>query len=263
MQVLIRHEPGVRGYARPILVAIAIVGAGIALLVYIALPIIGRDWIGGDYRVYQEAARRWLAGGAFYPAYQLTGPFQFNPQVVLVPPPLLEPPLMLALFVPSLALPAILWWAIPIGTIAATVIYWRPKVWALAIIPWLLIYQPTIGTVAAGNPSMWLAAALALATRWRAFSALLFLKPTLAPFALFGIRHRQWWMAVALLALASLPFLPMDLDWIRSMLNARGAGGVLHSLDHVPLLSIPLLAWFARSRPAAASMAVETDSVTR
>ncbi|MGH2464495.1 MAG: hypothetical protein ACRDGI_03465 [Candidatus Limnocylindrales bacterium] len=229
-------------------IAIGIAGAGFALVLYVALPVLGQGWLGGDFVVYQDAARRFLAGGGFYPAYQTAGPFPFFPAHPVVPPTLLEPPPMLALFIPFLFLPTILWWAIPIAIVAVMVIYWRPKPWALAVIPLALIYQPTIGIVSQGNPALWLAAALALATRWPGLSVLIFLKPTLLPFALFGIRHRSWWIAAALLGLASLLLLPLDLDWIRSMLNAEGAGGALHSLYQVPLMCIPLVAWLGRTR---------------
>ena len=43
-------------------------------------------------------------------------------------------------------------------------------------------------TILAGNPEMWIVAALALATVWRGFAPLVLLKPALFPLALFGIR---------------------------------------------------------------------------
>jgi hypothetical protein len=232
------------------LAVLVIVGAGgLAVFLYSALLWTGTP-LGLDLVVYQAAARRWLAGGGFYPGYQMAAPFSFTPDVTYALPPLLEPPQMLALFVPSIFVPAILWWAIPIGTIAATVFHWRPAPWALAVILLALVYLPTLRAIAAGNASVWLVAALALATRWRLFAVLVFLRPTLFPFALFGIRHRSWWMAAALLGLVWLIALPMDLDWIRSMVHAQGAGGLLHSLDHIPLISIPLVAYVARQRTA-------------
>jgi hypothetical protein len=68
------------------------------------------------------------------------------------------------------------------------------------------------------------------------------LKPSLAPFALAGIKSRAWWVGLVVLGLASLPFLADTLLWPRVVLDASG-GGILYSLSNVPLMLIPGVAW--------------------
>ena len=87
---------------------------------------------------------------------------------------------------------------------------------------------------------------MATIVRWPA--AFLLIKPTVAVFALFGVRDRRWWLLVAVLGLASLPFLADTLRYPAVLLNAQtnpvdGRGGPLYSITEFPLLCIPLLAW--------------------
>jgi ABC-type transport system involved in cytochrome c biogenesis permease component len=98
-----------------------------------------------------------------------------------------------------------------------------------------------------GNPVIWCVAALALATLWRWPAVFVLLKPSLAPFALFGANRRSWWVALAVLVAVSVPFGSLWTDWVASVLNSRG-GGVLYSALEVPMLLIPLVAWAARTR---------------
>jgi hypothetical protein len=202
-----------------------------------------RQELGHDYRLYMEAARRWLAGDGFYSAYQLAGPYQVLEREVLYPP------FALVLFVPFTFLPPVLWWAIPLGIVAWIVAWHQPGPWALAGILACLTLPPlysaswTANIVANGNPVMWAAAAVALATRWPAFGPLALLKPTplLVPFALAGFRSRAWWAGLGLLIGVSLAFLPMWADYARALLNARGAG-LLYALTSVPLMLVPVIA---------------------
>lgn len=197
--------------------------------------------VGWDLAVIQDAARHWLAGQGFYPAYQLAGPFLNADRQILYPP------ISLALFLPSLLLPAVLWWVLPLGTIAAVVVHWRPSPWAWLLIGLCLAQEESVLIVSRGNPSMWIAAFVALGTIWRPAFALVFLKPSLAPFALLGVRSRSWWLVTAALAAVSLALLPMDLDWLRSMLNATGDhSGLLYSLRSVPFVAVPVVAWLLR-----------------
>ena len=67
------------------------------------------------------------------------------------------------------------------------------------------------------------------------------------PFAAVGIRRRGWWIAVAALALASLPFLAATLAYPSVILDSRG-GGLTYSLPDLPFVLLPLIAWLGRRR---------------
>jgi hypothetical protein len=203
---------------------------------------------GSDYAVYQEAARRWLAGGELYPAYQFAGPYDplAQPQTNA---PILYPPVALVLFVPSLLLPAVLWFAVPLGITVWIVWSYRPSPLAWLTIAIAFAFRPTMDTIYTGNPGIWVPCFVALATRWPAASALVLFKPSLFPFALIGIRDRRWWLVVGGLAVVSLALLPLDVEWVRSAVNATGSrSGLTYSLREVPMDLIPIVAWLGRSR---------------
>jgi hypothetical protein len=196
---------------------------------------------GIDYRIYRDAAARWLSGGSFYYPEQISGPYEMLQGHVLYPPP------SLVLFVPFVFLPALLWWAIPLATIAWRVYALKPAMWSWPLLAAALAWPITIELTFTGNPGLWVVAALALATRWRWVSALVFLKPSLFPFAFFGARTRGWWLATGALAVVSLAFLPMWSQWVAAILNARGSNvGLLYSRNDLMWMLIPLVAWWAR-----------------
>jgi hypothetical protein len=203
--------------------------------------------VAADARLYHEATLRWLHGSAFYQPYQLAEPY--DPLGQGSNAPILYPPVALLLFVPSLLLPLPLWYLIPLGTIATIIVAWRPSLWAWLAIAICMAQFQTTWTIICGTPTIWIVAFVALGTRWPALSALVLLKPSLFPFALFGIRHRPWWLAAGVLAIVSLVLLPMDLDWLRSVLNASGPrSGLSYSLADVPFMAVPLIAWFGRTK---------------
>jgi len=194
--------------------------------------------VGVDYRLHLDAVRRLLGGGTFYDPAQLAGPYTVAYPDILYPPPIIM------ILLPFLVLPAFLWWALPVLIVAAVVLHHRPAWHAWPVLAFC-IWWPTTGVkILAGNPDMWITAALALGTLRPGFSPLVFLKPSLFPFALFGIRSR-WWLGLAVLAVVSLAFLPMWPQYVTIALNARGQS-VLYSLGEVPLLAIPLVAWAAQ-----------------
>jgi hypothetical protein len=73
---------------------------------------------------------------------------------------------------------------------------------------------------------------------------LVLLKPTLAPFALFGMRQRRWWVAAAVLGVVSLAFLPMWPDYLTVLGNARDEQGWLYVAGNVPIM---VVGWLARA----------------
>ena len=141
--------------------------------------------VGMDYGIYMDRTHDWLAGDGFYRARQLTGaPYEIQNGDSFYPPTLLY------LLVPfALGLPAVLWWLIPIAIIAAALIHIRPPTWTWPIMAFTLLLPRAPVVLVLGNPSIWMIAAAFAGVAWAWPSALLFLKPTLAPFALIGIRQ--------------------------------------------------------------------------
>ena len=86
--------------------------------------------------------------------------------------------------------------------------------------------------------------------RWRFAAPFALLKPSLAPFALFGVNRRSWWLGALVLAVACVPFGALWGDWVASVANSRG-GGLLYSALEIPILLVPLVAWFGRTRAEA------------
>jgi hypothetical protein len=234
--------------ARAVCVALTLILLAVAALFFVAQAVSPHmpGFAGMDLRLYLDATRRWLGGGPYFLPEQVTGePYTITFGAVLYPP------VAFLLFVPALVLPTVLWWVIPIGVTVGIVIYLRPAIWTWPIMALCLAYYPTSQLIWAGNPAMWMMAALAVATRWRPMAAFLFLKPSVAPLALFGARDRRWWALIAGLVGVSLLFLPLDLQWLTAIVNGQGdQSGLLYSLRDVPLLAIPLVAWAGRSSQA-------------
>ena len=191
--------------------------------------------IGADYQLYMDATRTWLSGGSFYPAAQLQGPFTMDEQ------PILYPPYSLVLFVPFVALPAALWWAIPIGLTVIGLWRRRPARWVWPLLIAGLLWPNSIWLVLSGNPGMWVVTALAFGPRWP--TAFVLLKPSLAPFALLGIRDRRWWFAVGGLVIVSLAAISMWDDYLVSLRNFDSGRGLAYSFGDLPLVLVPVIAW--------------------
>ena len=193
--------------------------------------------LGIDLATYRDATARWLAGGSWFQPYQ-SAPYDiFTAQ----PQPILYPPTTIPLFAAFTVLPAILWWAIPIAVTLACLAAHHPRREAWVVIGLLMAWPSSLIALQTGNPAMWVVMSLALATHRPGFGPWVLLKPTLAPFALAGVRSRWWWTGLGLLALASLPFLPLWLAYVGVLLNQRGAD-LAYSLWQVPLMFVPLVA---------------------
>ena len=213
--------------------------AAAELVVMFRNPTIMPDMVGADYGLYMNATRRWLAGGDFYPAWQLVGSY------TQAQAPILYPPQALLLFVPFTFLPALVWFAVPTLLTVWIVIDHRPRLWTWPILLALFAFWPMNWLpYISGTPTIWIVAALAAGTRWGWPAALVFVKPSLAPFALVGIRHRGWWAIAGALAILGVVVAPMTLDWVRSVMNLTGSkSGALYSLENVPVIAMPLVAW--------------------
>jgi len=199
-----------------------------------------RAW-GGDYALYMDATERWLATGEFYQ------PWQFAPYEVSFVPgdrgttAILYPPYALALLVPFAFLPDVMWWIVPVAIIAAAMWTLHPTGWRLAAALACLAWPTTFALLANGNPGLWALAFACGAVAWGWPGALVLLKPTLAPFALVGIRRREWWITAGLVGLVSYTLLRETLQYAEVLGNARGVD-VLYSLGAFPTMLLPFVA---------------------
>ena len=205
-----------------------------------------RHELGVDYRLYMDAATSWSHGGPFFQPYQLAGPYPISAGDILYPP------VALVLFVPFTFLPAILWWLIPAAAVGWSLYSLQPSRVGWALVAVCAAWPTTPLKVLTGNPVIWAVAAMALGVLYAWPSVLVLIKPSLFPFALFGARSRRWWLALGIVALVSLPFGSLWLDWATSVLNSQG-GGLAYSSLEVPMLALPVVAWFGRSRQVPSS----------
>ncbi|MEA2518686.1 MAG: hypothetical protein QOF49_766 [Chloroflexota bacterium] len=224
--------------------------------------------LGVDFDLYRDVTIRWLHGGTYFEPYQVAGPYEIRAGDVLYPP------VALWLFgpfavagtagLPGFAL-AVAWWVIPIAITAIAVVRLRPRAWTWLVIAFCVANPTTLLKIWTGNPVMWSMAAMSLAVvgSSRFAAPFVLLKPSLAPFALFGIRRRSWWVGAAVLVALSLPFGALWADWVGSVANSRG-GGLLYSALEIPMLVLPLVAWVGRTRggqPVAAAVAPHLPAV--
>lgn len=205
-----------------------------------------------DHITYRNAALGFLNGeGWFYPE-QVTGrPYE------VIQGHIMYPPVALLWLIPAAFLPDVLWYGIPLAIIAIVVLHHRPSLWGWAGIALCLGYPWSAPHLLGGNPGLWVAAACAVGTIWRPAFALVLAKPSVFPFALFGIRHRGWWVIVALGIAASLAMLPLTLQWFGVVLNARGQfSGPLYALRDLGWMLLPVVAWWSGNRRGKACSAL-------
>jgi hypothetical protein len=201
----------------------------------------GQHAIGLDFKFFRDIARTWVDTGQFYLERQLTGPYEVETLVDV-----LYPPIALYLFVPFLWLPAVLWWAIPIAVFCFSIAWLRPARWAWPLILTGIAWPQTVSQVLYGNTNMWVAAFIAAGVCFAWPSVLVLIKPSLAPFALFGVRRRRWWVALGVLVVVSIPFGTLWISYATAMRNS--SLGLTHALITIPLMLSPVWAWLARGR---------------
>lgn len=227
------------------LVDFAFLASGVALG-FIALTELAYGWFGagwrfnhGDLTIYTDAARSLFNGGSWYLERQTTGPYALEFGDVLYPP------VASLAFAPWLVLPG--WSFVLIPTLIVGWFVWteHPKAWAWPLIGLCLVWPMTGLKWVSANPTIWIAAFVALGLRYRWAGALALLKPSFLPLALIGIRSRGWWVTAGVLGLLSLPFLAATVAYPSVVLNAQG-GGLLYSLVDLPMALIPAIAWRAR-----------------
>ena len=228
-------------------VALGVLVVLAAALLYELLFDRSRYQIGIDFYLYRSAASRWLAGGSFYWPHQLAGPYIVHGGWGTGD--ILYPPVALWLLVPFVYLPDPLWWAIPM--LALTWALWRlrPASWTWPILLLIALDPRTPSMFLWGNPAMWAMAAYAYGLLWAGPAVAVLIKPSLAPFAMAGMKQRRWWYALAVFALACAPFGSLWVDYWHVIAN--GNLGPIYSLaDYIPML-LPLVAWIGRRRAIA------------
>ncbi len=224
-------------------VTAAVIGAWAVIVAWLALDQAARlGRIGADLDLYVTATRRWIDGGGFYLSHQLAGPY------VITDGDILYPPTTIPLFLPFVVLPSILFLILPLAIIGWVVIRHRPAPWTWPLMVACLAFTPTLVKIIHLNPFLWAAAALALGTIHAWPGALAVLKPSLAMFAIFGVWKRSWWVAAGAVGIVALAFAPMWPDYISVLRNSSNENGLLYSLQDIPLMLVPLIAWIGRSR---------------
>lgn len=219
------------------------------LMVWIALemtawvPAIQKS-IGGDYAIYMDAARRWLAGEGFYWPWQLAGPYELGPHE---PPPVLYPPYAIPFLAVFSVLPWPAWYVPPITVTAWAIVRLRPGPWTRVILlalasegfGWLLVVE--------GNPAIWVTAFLSLAALGYGTGSWAILKPSLFPLAAFMMWRRGWWLGLAAVTVLVALTAPLWPDYLTALGNARGPQAtLLYSQHDLTLVLLPLVAWAGR-----------------
>lgn len=203
------------------------------------------DYLGLDLGHYLDGTRRWFEMGSPYLPHEVRDSFAYAPLTFL------HPPIALYLFLPFLVLPAGLWIAIPVLVIGWSIVSWRPAWWAWPLIALAACSPAFRAALLLGNSDLWVGAfvALGLLLSWPA--ALVLFKPSLLPFALVGVGRRSWYAVIAALAVASLPFGALWLDWI-AVIDHSPATWSYSLLSLSWMLVLPVAWWSGRPHPATA-----------
>jgi len=229
---------------RPVMASLALVILAFAVVVgwlaWAQAARLGR--VGADLALYLDATSRWLNGGSFYPEHHLAGPYPITDGDILYPPTTIP------LFMAFLVLPRVLFWVVPLAIVAWAVIRDRPAPWTWPLMALCLAYIPTTVKIVHFNPFIWAAAAVALGLFYGWPALLVLIKPSIAPFALVGVRHRSWWIGLAIVAAYSVLFASMWRDYLTVLTNSRSDGGLFYSLSDVPFLLVPIIAYVGRTR---------------
>jgi hypothetical protein len=197
--------------------------------------------IGTDLQYYRFVAERWQTTGVLYTPEQLAGPYVVETQVHN-----LYPPHALYLFVPFLYLPDLLWWVVPLAVLAYMIWWCRPTIWAWPIVLVLLALPKGPAQILFGNTDMWIAAIVACGVRSSWPGVLVSIKPSLALFGAVGVLSRRWWIAAAVVALLSLPFLSYWPQFVTITLNS--SADLTRSLGNYPFLFAPIVAFLCSAR---------------
>jgi hypothetical protein len=191
-------------------------------------------YVGLDFGHYVAATRRWLETGSPYLPLELAGPFQYSDLTFI------HPPIALVLFAPFLVLPALLFWILPIAGTLAVILSWRPSRWTWPVMALLLNWPHFAGALIVGNSNLWACFFIAGLP------------------GLFGrregrvtlVRDRARSAAIVTIAMIVAAALLGGLwvEWLIVLDNSPG--DLSYSIAAVPWISVPIVAWLGRTRPA-------------
>ena len=240
------------------LILSGVIAVGIALEVVEILTNLDRLAfpIDGDRVLYMDAARSWLNGTGFYHDYQLAGPYDVRSGDILYPPPMLLVFAPLAAILPE-PLSASSTTPSRSGSPSPVISFRRPS----------SVGRPSCSasggrrrsssspaaTPASGHGLHGARDVLASVVRARVPEA------DARPVRLLRREPLAWWVALGVLGLVSLLFLPMWFDYVAAIND--GGGGLFYSIGQAPMLSsargLGDLVLEARRRLAAAVAAAD------
>jgi hypothetical protein len=242
------------GRALAVALSVCLLAYALLQLVVVYNGALARGEVGWDANLYLSFPAHWIETGSMYYPIQMEGRYPAAGVVNLYPP------IAMYLFAPMSVLPRVLWWAIPLGIIGWHLYRSRPAWWTWPILAGLAASVPVSAVLVYGNTEMWTTAALAVACRWAPAALFLAIKPTVFPLALLFARDRRWWLAAGVVGLLALPFGALWLDWLTAMTNLESRG-LLYSLNALPTLAIPLVAYFGSTGPRV-TVSGAADTVT-
>ena len=230
--------------SRPVRIALltvtgALVVAFVLELIWLWGYVDSQDAIDVDRVYYASVGQRWLDSGEFYTARQLDGPYVVLPNVDN-----LYPPTAIPFMVAAVMLPALLYYLIPLGTTALLVAWWRPAAWTWPLLALLLAWPRGVSNIIYGNSDIWIQAAIGGGLLVGFPALLVLMKPSVLPFAAAGIRHRSFWVGLALAALASLLVLDLWQQYFVAIGNSDAEW--YYSLEDTPPYFLPIVAWLGR-----------------
>jgi hypothetical protein len=228
-----------RRLVRPLGVAVTAVLLAIAAaeFVWFWRYIDSQHALGVDLNYYREIAQRWMDTGVWYTDRQIAGPYETQTLVDN-----LYPPHALYLFLPWVVQPLFpLWWLLPFGMLAYVIWRLRPRPWFWLVFALILALPKTPVAILYGNSDLWVLFFASAAVLWSWPGVLVTFKPSMGPFALVGIHRRSWWVAAAILAIATLPQIQLWLLWPRVIEHSSAT--LEYSLAAYPLMTLP---WVAR-----------------
>jgi len=235
----LEENPFVARWSGPL--AIGLLGAAVIVLGWALTNQFGHTFLDWDRAHYVAATVRWLETGTPYVASEVAGPFDYGPDTFL------HPPIALPLFLPFIWLPPVLWYALPMGFTAWTVVRWHPARWTWLLMAACLAWPRTAGMVIVGNTDLWVMAIVAAGLRWSWPSVLVAVKPSFAPLMLGGVRHRSWWIGLVVVGAVSVTFGSLWSEWFAVVRHAPGS--LLYSVLDLPLVLVPVAAWAGRRDP--------------
>lgn len=201
------------------------------------------DAIGNDLAFYVRISLRLFSGGYWYEDRELHGPFEFDYMYDVV-----YPPAAAWIFLPFNVVGIVGLWLIGTAAVVWLLREWRPAPWTWPVMALCLLWPLTLLKGLAGTSSLFVMIAVGLGLRFSWPAAFIVLKPSFLPFSVIGSRKRSWWIAILVIIVASLPFLSDTLRYPQVILDMRNPRGSLYSLDDLPLILLPIVAWLGRTR---------------